>query len=234
MVKNINPDGEIIMMRFLCTLRVYYLLKYKTHMLFYYLQSSIWYFSIFEKWIETIAVNHNHRVLEMGCGPGVLTRHLHMQGYDVEGIDVSEDMILYGESMYGSSGEMIKLHCQDAKKTFYKDNEFDYVIAASLVNVLDAPEDIIKEMLRVTKKNGIISILYPTEEMNMRNIKQYLKINKMSKMSEAALVTWARLSRKMTNQKATEIINNKNTNGITFHSLFDGMVSSATVTKNND
>lgn len=47
----------------------------------------------------------------------------------------------------------------DARKLTYKDNSFDLVVAASVITAVDTPLKVMKEMIRVTKKGGMIAIV---------------------------------------------------------------------------
>lgn len=219
------------MINTLCTLKIYYLLAFKIYKLFHYLQSSNWYFSILEKWTVKININKSQKILEAGCGPGTLTKTLHEKGYDIHGIDISEKMIEKGYKLTPSTKNRNILSCQDIENTSFDNNTFDHIIAASIINVVKDPEKMIKEILRITKINGKISFLYPTDNMNTESINIHMNKNNFKNCSRAALTTWAKLSNKISDEKALKLLTLNNIDNIEFHTLFDGMVSSITATK---
>lgn len=53
------------------------------------------------------------RVLDAGCGPGVLTRRLAERGAHVTGVDLSEELIQVGRERLSDLGDRVELHAGD-------------------------------------------------------------------------------------------------------------------------
>ncbi len=95
----------------------------------------------------------NARVLDIGCGGGLLTNTLAKEGHVVTGIDLSE-----------TSLEIAKAHDQlnqvtylkaDAYHLPFKEESFDAVCAMDVLEHVEHPERVIAEASRVLKPNGI-------------------------------------------------------------------------------
>jgi len=97
---------------------------------------------------------HKIKVLDLGCGGGRTTIPLHTMGYDIEGIDIAENLIKALKKKKPS----IKAIVGDAMNMPYKDESFDIVLFSH--NSLDcmypyaARKKTLKEINRVLKKNG--------------------------------------------------------------------------------
>jgi len=97
------------------------------------------------------------KVLDLGCGPGIETAKLLKKDFKVYGFDLSEGFLKIAcerspEATF-SQGDML---CGLP----YENEFFDGIFAkASLLHVpKDKLEDVLKEILRVLKKNGILHI----------------------------------------------------------------------------
>lgn len=54
-----------------------------------------------------------HKVLELACGTGSLSRHLYQKGYVMEGVDISEDMLTIAKERALEAHMNIPFFCQD-------------------------------------------------------------------------------------------------------------------------
>jgi len=86
----------------------------------------------------------NLKILDAGCGEGILVDKYKEKGYNIKGIDLNY-----------SSKNIIK---GDIKKMPFKDNEFDLILCLDVLEHININEHekIINELNRVIKKNGII------------------------------------------------------------------------------
>lgn len=98
------------------------------------------------------------KILDIGCGNGDDLRNLSLRGFEhLYGIDINQQLIMSAKG----SDEKIHLSVQDATKTDFPDNYFDYAIMKALLTVLVSDSLIIssfKETYRLLKKGGIIQI----------------------------------------------------------------------------
>ncbi len=100
------------------------------------------------------------KILDVATGTGAQAYELAKLGHDVTGIDLSPEMLVQAKKKLNPSLTLRFLQA-DGTKLPFKDNRFD---ASSIsLGLHDMPYEIdllvLKEMKRVTKKNGIILIV---------------------------------------------------------------------------
>ncbi|MCM8809984.1 MAG: class I SAM-dependent methyltransferase, partial [Candidatus Omnitrophica bacterium] len=106
--------------------------------------------------IKKICPDRNSKILDVGCGTGALINLLNKEGYDVWGIDSSENMVKIANKRL--PGKIIK---GDMLNLPFPSENFDLVISiVSLHHLgnLNKVKTAIKEMTRVIKKSGLILI----------------------------------------------------------------------------
>lgn len=97
--------------------------------------------------------SHPCHVLDIGCGGGLLTNPLAIDGHDVTGIDLSEHSLEWAKkSDTTASVTYVKA---DAKKLPMGNGVFDVVCAMDLLEHVDNPEEVIQEASRVLKPGGL-------------------------------------------------------------------------------
>lgn len=94
-------------------------------------------------------VEKNDKVLDVGCGTGRLLNILREQSNQCYGLDVSEEMI-------SKISDKKNLFVGSVFDMPFEDNFFDVVTSMDLMVHFEDVEKILKEKLRVTKKNGKI------------------------------------------------------------------------------
>ena len=95
-------------------------------------------------------------VLDVGCGNGRLLRNLKEEKHcTCVGLDISDSMILMLKKV-GTKGI-----CSKLPDIPLRQNYFDVVLAAEVLEHLDNPVDTIKEMSRVVKPDGLIIFSVP-------------------------------------------------------------------------
>ncbi|MBS3165678.1 class I SAM-dependent methyltransferase [Candidatus Woesearchaeota archaeon] len=95
-----------------------------------------------EKFLQK--VSKEAKILDAGCGQGLLVQEFKHRGYDIVGID----------AFYGS--EYVKK--ADLMKSGFKDNTFDLILCLDVIEhfQLNEQEEVIKELTRICKHNGKI------------------------------------------------------------------------------
>lgn len=111
---------------------------------------------------EYSLLSPNTKALDVGCGAGFLSNELSMAGLDVTAIDLSEESLKVARA-HDLSGRVLYLSA-DAYQLPFANQSFDVVTAMDFLEHVDRPEDIIKEISRVLKPQGLF--IYHTFNRN--------------------------------------------------------------------
>lgn len=107
-------------------------------------------------------VKKNAKVCDLGCGDGYGSYKLTQAGYEVTGVDVSEEMLEKAAAVNaGGSAKFLK---GDMENVPVKNRQFDAVLAINSLEWTESPLNVLNEMKRILKDDGIvcIGILGPT------------------------------------------------------------------------
>jgi len=105
-------------------------------------------------WLEP---DPNLSWLDVGCGTGSLVEAIltFAEPADVTGVDQSEEYLSYAESKFGASN--VNFQLGNAEDLDVADSAFDVVTSGLLLNFLDDPLAVVKEMKRVVVPGGIVA-----------------------------------------------------------------------------
>jgi len=115
-----------------------------------------------EQFLKWFRINPEHKVLDGGCGPGVLTRFI-AKGIDsgkVTGFDISKNFVEHGnrriaeENLTGSA----EIVLEDGFNLSFADNTFDVIVNHQYIGVLSDPVAGLKELIRVCKPGGTVTV----------------------------------------------------------------------------
>ena len=113
--------------------------------------------------LDLLSLKKNGHYLDIACGSGNYTAALAKTGIDIEGIDISNEML----SKAQIKESKIKWHLGDAKALPFQNNSFDGAICTLATHHIESFECAFKEAYRVIK-NGRFVILTSTPEQ-MKN-----------------------------------------------------------------
>lgn len=103
------------------------------------------------------------RILDAGCGTGSLLVQLALRGYDVNGVDISEESVRrtveYLTPIMPEAKSIIKVG--SAEKIDYPDGSFDAVIAAEVLEHVEKDLLAVREFYRLLKPGGVCIITVP-------------------------------------------------------------------------
>lgn len=83
-------------------------------------------------------------VLELGCGTGTMTRKMAAKGYDMIGIDISEEMLSIARQKSEGSDDSILYLCQDMREFELYGTVAAVFCVCDSINYLLTPEDLSK------------------------------------------------------------------------------------------
>jgi len=111
-----------------------------------------------KKEFEVIAqiIQNNKRVLDIGCGDGTLMEYLKVNHQnDVRGVEPKKDLV---QKCIAKGLSVIE---GDAEKELiqFPEKSFDYVVLSQTLQAFLAPEEVLKQLLRIGKQT-IVSIPY--------------------------------------------------------------------------
>lgn len=105
--------------------------------------------AIISEWIKP-----GSRVLDLGCGDGTLLAHL-KQERDVDGygLEIAPGNVV---SCIEKGVNVIQTDLDAGISDFFDENSFDYVVMTQALQVLNYPQQMLKEMMRVGRE-GIVT-----------------------------------------------------------------------------
>jgi 2-polyprenyl-3-methyl-5-hydroxy-6-metoxy-1,4-benzoquinol methylase len=115
--------------------------------------------------LECVPQDENAKYLEIGCGTGRFTALFAAQGLDLTAIDISDEMIAATQAKLNTLGHhkrAITLKKADARSTGMADSSFDVVFSFNVINHVPRYQEVIREVARVLKADGIFVVGYPS------------------------------------------------------------------------
>jgi ubiquinone/menaquinone biosynthesis C-methylase UbiE len=135
------------------------------------------------------------RVLDVGCGPGLLPALFARQGCPAFGIDLDTAMFL-PQPLH------LQVLCAQAEKLPFASGIFDLVTASNLLFLLADPRPVLGEMRRVTHPGGMLALLNPSELLDQKAAAALADARALDGLARQTLLNWA--GRAEANQRWTE------------------------------
>jgi ubiquinone biosynthesis O-methyltransferase len=101
----------------------------------------------------------NARILDVGCGNGVISRHLGRMGYNVLGIDVSDKTIEIARSIEPMPN--VTFMKKSAEELVASGETYDAVICSEVLEHLNDPGALLKVLYETLAENGKLIITVP-------------------------------------------------------------------------
>lgn len=126
-------------------------------------RSQSWFYTTREERLISFAqLKKTHRVLDIGCGSGTITRNiLRTVGCTSIGIDVSEECIKYASEKSIQEGLASDFLVGSIESLPFIEKTFDIVIASHIIEHVPFPEKIFLELKRILKDGGILLLTTP-------------------------------------------------------------------------
>ena len=106
--------------------------------------------NIYPKLLKIVKFNKNEKILDVGCGEGILSNYL--KNFNLYGLDFSEEAVKKAKKR-----DYRKVVKSEICKTPFKNKEFDKTICIQVFHYLENPEKAFKELIRITKKETILT-----------------------------------------------------------------------------
>jgi len=110
-------------------------------------------------------LNKKQRILDLACGYGRLTIPLAKQKYNIEGLDISPNLLRKAKQEAKKEKIKIKFRKGDMKKLPYKNKSYDVILCmwSSFMELSNKKDQLkaIREMLRILSNQGFVLIELP-------------------------------------------------------------------------
>lgn len=108
-------------------------------------------------WPLESVVCKSKRILDLGCGNGAKLIEFANRGYDIWGVDVSQDAIDICKKLLPASNFVVS----ELEKSNLPDNYFDYIRIDNALEHVPTPQAVINECYRMLKPGGELMIYVP-------------------------------------------------------------------------
>ena len=117
------------------------------------------YYAVIEYLKKDIKNIKKVKIIEIGCGQGYLTYALKSAGFNITGIDISQEAIILAKKKYGSN-----YYCGNLESFIKKTKEKPgYIICTELIEHLENPIHFVKNMLSLVSKGGKLIVTTPNK-----------------------------------------------------------------------
>ena len=108
--------------------------------------------------VDSLGINPGMRVLDLGCGDGTTALPAAQRGADVTGVDIAANLVAAGNARAAAAGlANLKFEEGDASNLDnIGDDAFDLVVSIFGAMFAPRPNDVAREMVRVTNPAGRI------------------------------------------------------------------------------
>jgi len=119
--------------------------------------------------LEAVPLRPGDRILEVGCGSGVLSRWLAQhtgRANPIVAVDLNRYLLHEAETLATTEGvhDIITFREGNAEVLPFGDNSFDVTMSATVMELLDA-ERMLREMVRVTRPGGRVGVVVRAIDM---------------------------------------------------------------------
>lgn len=99
------------------------------------------------------------RVLDVGCGNGVISRHLGRLGFNVLGIDISDQTIAKAREL--NTLPNVRFDVLSAEQLVAQGDTFDVIVCSEVLEHLQHPSSLLEVLYQSLKEDGILVVTVP-------------------------------------------------------------------------
>lgn len=166
--------------------------------LFNWLQAAPFYMDLHRQAVQLLPIGDQKSWIDVGCGPGLVTRFAAQHGYHALGIDPSVASItmatVIAENLAQSPSQFkAQFRVADLSElTQLASNKLgaaDVISACSLLAVLPDRAQALMQLWAAVKPNGYLLIVEPSSQMRLRNA--WSCLHQIPKKRRCALLLWS-------------------------------------------
>jgi len=105
------------------------------------------------------AIPSGGKVLDVGCGNGIISMHLGKEGYAVNGIDMSEKAVANANAKNPFTNVIFSV--MDAETLHASGQCYDAIICSEVLEHLHEPSRLLRQLYAILNKNGILIVTVP-------------------------------------------------------------------------
>lgn len=195
-------------------------------LLFTWLQGADFYRALHREAVETLPAGNGETWLDIGSGPGLVTRFAAERGYHAIGIDTDPQMVTAAKRI--AQREHSAAEFQTGDFSTLPAESAHVVSAASLLAVLPDREAGLRSLWRLLRPGGTLLIVEPTRQMTSENAARAIQ-NGLPSKRIMGLRMWANARQgNIVDPTLYEILGAKN---IHFIPLLQGLVGASVIQK---
>jgi ubiquinone/menaquinone biosynthesis C-methylase UbiE len=105
------------------------------------------------------SISTGGKVLDVGCGNGIITMHLGKVGYEVYGIDMSEKAIANATAK--NPFKNVVFSVMDAETLRAAGERYDAIICSEVLEHLHEPSKLLSQLYQILNDNGVLLVTVP-------------------------------------------------------------------------
>lgn len=134
--------------------------------------------------IELADIRDSDKVIEVGCGAGHILERI--KKGKLYGIDISDIQIKRAKERLG---DRVNLQKTPGERIPFEDKYFDKILCSEVIEHVLDPVTLLKEMRRVLKDDGVLSLSIPNENL-INTAKKILKATGLIRLVEPKKTKW--------------------------------------------
>jgi ubiquinone/menaquinone biosynthesis C-methylase UbiE len=167
-------------------------LSHLASVLFGWVQNAEFYRGLHSQAVDLMPPGAGRTWLDVGCGPGLVTRLAAERGYRALGVDNDPDMIRASRRAGRRKGSTARFGVGDLTNLAQLESA-DVVSACSLLAVVDDRTDAIGRLLDCLRPTGTLLIVESTATMKPGAAREFIRRHRLGVHSSLALSRWARV-----------------------------------------
>lgn len=126
---------------------------------------------LLKKGLEKLPVKNFKKALDGGCGYGLASVPLSQKGIQVEAIDIDKKRLEVARNLFRNN-QLVAFSRASLYKLPFKDKNFDLCVCLEVLEHLKKDTTALKELSRVTTKNGVLIVSFPEHSSDKHGSKE--------------------------------------------------------------